>query len=221
MLVLVVALISGCSVLQKLGFQKNDIDEIHPVSFVYMDEIEAARISEKIPVRLYFTNEDNSKLMTEIRYIKLEGDGKNPGDLASEIVRQLIKGPGEGTGLKATIPEGTELRSPVTVEGKVATVDLTKEFIDNHPGGKDAEKMTIYSIVNSLTQVKNIEKIKFTIEGKTRDKFKGNFKFDAPFPGSPSLNSKEPPVKSKKTADEALDGEDKETSGEIEEEILE
>lgn len=213
---LVLLLLSGCSILQKLGIgEKNNDDEIQPVSFVYMDEVDAAKISGKTPVKLYFTNEDYSKLVAEIRYIKLDEKKKNdPATLATEIMLQLIKGPAEGTGLKATIPEGTKLHSPITVKDKIATVDLTKEFVDNHPGGKEAEKMTIYSIVNSLTQVKGIEKVQFIIEGQVKERYKGNFRFDTPFPPSPSINSKEPPVKGKESSIEF--SEEKETSGDAE-----
>ena len=98
--------------------------------------------------------------------------------------------------MKPTIPEGTKLRSPVSINGGIATVDLTREFIEKHPGGKDAEQMSIYSIVNSLTELKEIQKVKFTIDGKERKEFKGGFKFDEPFPRSQSLISKDPPVRS-------------------------
>ena len=50
--------------------------------------------------------------------------------------------------------------------------------------------MTIYSIVNSLTQIKDIEKVQFKIEGQVKDRYKGNFKFDVPFSGSPSSTAK-------------------------------
>jgi len=72
----------------------------------------------------------------------------------------LIKGP-KVAGLKPTIPEGTKLRSAIKIEGDVAIVDFTKEFRDNHPGGKAEERMTIYSVVNSLTELKEINKVKF------------------------------------------------------------
>lgn len=216
---LVVSLFSGCSILQKLGIGEETNDEIQPVSFVYMDEVDAAKISGKTPVKFYFTNEDNSKLLAEIRYIKLDERKKDPVNLATEVMLELIKGPAEGTGLTATIPEGTKLHSPIAIEDKTAIVDLSKEFVENHPGGKEAERMTIYSIVNSLTQIKGIEKVQFTIEGQKQERYKGNFKFDTPFPGSPSLNSKEPPVKGKESSIEF--SEDQETSGDVSEEIKE
>ncbi|NMB96294.1 MAG: GerMN domain-containing protein [Clostridiaceae bacterium] len=238
---LVVSLFSGCSILQKLGIGEKLNDETHPVSFVYMDEVDAAKIAGKTPVKLYFTNEDNSKLLAEIRYIKLDEKKNDPESLATEIMQQLIKGPAEGTNLIATIPKDTKLHSDIKIKDKIATVDLSKEFVENHPGGKEAEKMTIYSIVNSLTQIKDIEKVQFKIEGQVKDRYKGNFKFDVPFPGSPSLNSKEPPVKGRESSvefseeketpkddvdDTSEDVEDvsgdvKETIGEDEQEILE
>lgn len=49
--------------------------------------------------------------------------------------------------------------------------------------------MTIYSIVNSLTELKEISKVKFLIEGKSSADFKGNFRFNTEFPRSAQLIS--------------------------------
>jgi cell division protein FtsX len=106
--------------------------------------------------------------------------------LASLLVKELVKGPSNSE-LKATIPEGAALRSQVKVENRTATVDMTKEFVDNHPGGKEAEEMTIFSIVNTLTELKDIETVKFLINGKEQKEFKGNFRFDNEFPRNESL----------------------------------
>lgn len=203
---IILSLFSGCNVLQKLGLKKADNDELRPVSSVVMGEEEAKKLSDKVQVRLYFDNGDSTKLRLEIRYIPLSEAAKSVNSLASLIVKELINGPGKDSGLKATIPEGTELRSPVKIEAGVATVDFTKEFRDKHSGGKAAERMTIYSIVNTLTELKEIQKVKFLIDGKTEKEYKGNFKFDAPFPRTTSLISDEPAV----SGAEKL----KETSGE-------
>lgn len=192
--ILVIILNAGCGILQKLGINE-DTDELRPVSSVVISEDEAVKIMDKNPIYLYFANEDNTKLRPEIRYIKLADAGKNTEKLATVIVKELIKGPSKNTELKATIPEGTKLRKSVIIEGRVATVDFSKELIENHTGGKDAEKLTIYSVVNSLTGLEGIKKVKFKIDGKTKAEFKGGFKFDAPFPRSTSIISKEPPVR--------------------------
>jgi len=185
-----ISLFSGCGVLQKLGFGNEDSDEAAPASSITMDEVEAMAIADKLPVHLYFANETNTKLKMEVRYVDMAEATKSKSNLASIIVKELIKGP-QNSSLKPTIPKDTELRSPVSIKNTIATVDLTKAFIDNHPGGKEAEQMTIYSIVNSLTELKEIEKVRFLIGGKERETFKGSFKFDALYPRDPLLISRD------------------------------
>jgi germination protein M len=186
--VLIITIFSGCGVLQKLGFQKNNTDELHPVSSVVMGEDEAKKLTDKVPIHLFFGNEDNTKLKLEIKYIPLTEAKKNINSLAGTVVKELINGPANKA-LKATIPQGTKLLS-VTVKDRIATVDLSKEFVDKHPGGRVLEQLTLYSIVNSLTELKEIEKVKFTINGKTQKDYKGNFQFDTVFPRNVALITK-------------------------------
>lgn len=189
---LVLMMFSGCSVLQKLGLMSSESDEVRPASSIVMGEDEAKKLTDKVPIHLYFANEDNTKLMLDVHYIPMADTKQSTSHLASVIVKELIAGPSKDSGLKATIPKGTVLRKPVSIKKGVATVDLSGEFKANHPGGgKDAEKMTIYSIVNSLTELKDIEKVKFTINGKTQSEYLGSFQFNSPFPRNALLISKE------------------------------
>jgi germination protein M len=199
--IMISTMITGCGIFQKLGLQKSS-DELTPVSSVVMNEEEAKKLSDKIPVYLYFANEDNTKLKLEVKYIPMSEAKKSSSSLATAIVKELINGPAEDSKLKATIPAGTQLRSPVKIEAGIATVDFNKAFVEKHPGGKAAEQMTLFSIVNSLTEMKDIQKVKFTIEGSTKKEFKGSFKFDAPFPRSASLISKEPDTSSAISTDQ-------------------
>jgi len=186
-----ITMLSGCSVLQKLGLQKEPEDELRPVSSIIIGEAEASKLTDKTPLRLYYANEDNTKLKLEIRYVDSTDLKDDVSNLATAIVNELIKGPSDEKLFRRTVPAEAKLRSPVSIKNKVATVDFSKEFKTKHPGGKDAEKMTIYSIVNSLTELEEIEKVKFLIEGKEQREFMGNFKFDALFPRSPQLISKD------------------------------
>ncbi len=194
-LILALSLLSGCSLLQKLGLKKEKGQEIAPVSSIFISEQEASLLSDKMPVYLYFTGQDNKELRKLIRYIPSSKAKKGGGSLATVLVEELIKGPAGDTGLCATIPSGSKLHSPVIVEKGVATVDFNKSFVKNHPGGKDAEQMTIYSVVNTLTEMKEIQKVVFIVNGKTSKEFKGNFRFDSEFPRTPSLIGDEPAVK--------------------------
>ena len=46
-----------------------------------------------------------------------------------------------------------------------------------------------------MTELQEIEKVIFKVEGETRDSYKGSFKFNKPFPRSTSIISKEPPLR--------------------------
>jgi hypothetical protein len=188
---LVLALLTGCTIFQKLGLQKVTDDELRPVSSIIIGEAEASKLTDKTPIRLYFANEDNTKLKLEIRYIDASEAKKSISGMATAIVNELIKGPSDDAAFRRTVPTEAKLLSPVSIKNKVATVNFSKEFKSKHSGGKDAERMTIYSIVNSLTELEEIEKVKFLIDGKSQQEFMGNFKFDALFPRSTQLISKD------------------------------
>lgn len=208
---LFLGLLSGCTLLQKLGLQKNAEDELLPVSSIIIGEAEASKLTDKIPVRLYFANDDNTKLKLEIRYIDSVDAQNSASDMATAIINELIKGPSDESAFRRTVPAEAKLLSPVSIKNKVASVNFSEEFISKHPGGKDAERMTIYSIVNSLTELEEIEKVKFMIDGKSRPEFKGNFKFDSLFPRSAQLISKEAAQTTSGIADDDLMPEEAET----------
>ena len=165
-------------------------EDLTPISSLTIDEEEAAVLNEKVPVILYFGNEEKNKLVKEIRYVDIKEAKKGAENLASAMVKELLKGP-KAKGLTALIAEGTSLRSPVTINERVANVDFTKEFIDNHPGGKELAELTIYSIVNTLTEIKEIERVKITINGKETKTFKDNVSLSNDFPRNDAVVNKE------------------------------
>lgn len=179
--------LTGCSLTQKLGFGNKD--DIKAASSTALSEEENNKLAGKMPVNLYFGSNDSTKLMLEVRYIDENLGKKGTSSLATAIVNELISGPKEKD-LKATIPEGTKLAGPVSVASGTATVNLTKEFVDKHPGGSTASKLTIYSVVNSLTELSDIQRVKFLVNGKSVADFKGAYKFDAPFPRTVSIIGK-------------------------------
>ncbi len=119
----------------------------------------------KTTLVLYFSDEYAEYLVPERRNIEIAG-----GDtIEKSVVTELIKGPTEG-GHVRTIPQDTKLLSIETKNG-VCFVNLSKEFVDKHTGGSTGERLTIYSIVNSLTELGTIEKVQFLIEGEKREEF--------------------------------------------------
>ncbi|MDD4296226.1 MAG: GerMN domain-containing protein [Ruminiclostridium sp.] len=184
--IIMIISISGCLKTRDKALEQIKEDELRPVSSILLSEEDALRLNEKLQVRLYFADQDGTRLVKEIRYIDMNDAKQGTEQQATLLVKELVKGPSNST-LNSTMPEGASLRSPIKVENRTATVDMTKEFVDNHPGGKEAEEMTIFSIVNTLTELKDIETVKFLINGKTQKEFKGNFLLNNEFPRNEAL----------------------------------
>ncbi|AUG58752.1 GerMN domain-containing protein [Acetivibrio saccincola] len=208
MIITFIAGMAGCS--PKRGNPEDE--DLSPASSISLSEEEARQISDKVPINLYFANEDYTKLKLEIRYITISEAKKSVNHLAEIIVNELIKGP-KVKELRSAIPPETKLNSKIEIDGDVAIVDFNSEFRDKHPEDKAKEKMTIYSIVNSLTELKEIDKVQFLIEGEKVKEFKGNFRFNNAFPRTTSIISMDTPsietIKTQEESEEEKDREDK------------
>lgn len=131
-------------------------------------------------VKLYFADKDGDKLVPEGRTVTV--NSKESTEYV--LVNELIKGPNSSDVLP-TIPEGTKVLSVETKEG-VCFVNLSKEFKSRHSGGSAGETMTIYSIVNTLTELDNVKKVQFLIEGQKEEVFI-HYIFNEPFERKESL----------------------------------
>lgn len=125
-------------------------------------------------VILYFSDKQELFLIPEKRNIEV----KQSKSIENQIVEQLIEGP-KLEGYYNTIPQETKIRNIKTEDG-ICYVDLSNEFISKHSGGTSSEIFTIYSIVNSLTELDNVNKVQFLIEGKKIEAYKGNFGISKP-----------------------------------------
>ncbi|WP_058486903.1 GerMN domain-containing protein [Defluviitalea phaphyphila] len=126
-------------------------------------------------IKLYFADKNGEKLILEEREIEV-----NPNiALEKYIVEQLIVGP-MNEELLPTIPSETTIKDIETKDG-ICYVDLSDEFRTKHSGGSTGETLTIYSIVNSLTELPNVKKVQFLIEGEKQQEFKGHYDFSGPF----------------------------------------
>ena len=48
-------------------------------------------------------------------------------------------------------------------------MNLSSDFVTKNNVGTAAERMTIFSIVNSLTELSNVDKVQFLIEGEKKE----------------------------------------------------
>lgn len=132
-------------------------------------------------VVLYFADDQAEYLVPEKREVSLQ---KNE-STAEAIVKALISGP-KNTKLGVTIPAGTKLRS-VNIKENTAYVDFSEEIKTKHWGGSAGESMTIFSIVNSLTEMKEIKQVQILIAGVKQDSLAGHLDISQPIARDPGL----------------------------------
>ncbi len=127
-------------------------------------------------IALYFAGKgDNAGyLVREKRQIAAK-----EGEVEKYIMQELISGPGNENSSR-TIPAETKILSIETAREGICTVSLSQDFKTKHSGGSAGEVLTIYSVVNSLTELPHIDKVQFLIEGQKVEVFK-HMIFNEPF----------------------------------------
>lgn len=121
--------------------------------------------TSKTNVKLYFAKyEDNlAYLSPESRLVI------NDADFYKRIVQEIVKGPTDVQSYP-TVPSTVKVNSVIVADG-LAIVDFSKEIITDTqeiPHSSTTEVLAIYSIVDTLTEVKEITKVRITIEGKQK-----------------------------------------------------
>lgn len=121
--------------------------------------------SEMREVALYFADSTREKLVREMRTIKITD--QQP--IEQYIINELIKGTKEKS-MHSILSSGTVLAS-VDVEDNICYLNFKSNFIAENTGGSSHEKLVIYSIVNSLTELQTIGRVQFYIDGKRVENF--------------------------------------------------
>jgi spore germination protein GerM len=106
----------------------------------------APAVGKQINVKLFFQAADRPGLVIEERAVALAPDLSQQ---VRTVVEELTRG--SRIGLQPTLPATTRVLEAFVTSRGVAYVDLSKEVAQEHPGGSEAELLTVYSVVNSLT----------------------------------------------------------------------
>lgn len=172
--IIIVLILVGVGIWYFFFYNKNTQSEENQI--IPEEEISEDQMRQTI-VSLYFYNNDTKSLASEGRLIDVKELLENP---YKRLMELLIEGP-QNTNLSKTIPDGTKVNK-AEIKGDILYLDLSKEFIENHAGGEEAESATIYSIVNTMTNLTEVNAVKILIDGEENKSFKDNkIKFDDPF----------------------------------------
>lgn len=120
-------------------------------------------------ITLYFAKANDDKLYKEERTINVNSNTP----LEEYVIAELIKGPskqGIEEGLLPTLPPDTKYNEIKTQE-LVCYVDLAYNLKNVQPTSPLQEKLMIYSLVNSLTEISKVKKVIFLMDGKKQTEF--------------------------------------------------
>lgn len=168
-IILIIVIMIGVYFLIKNKNEKNELTEYTPE-----EEISETQMRQTM-VSLYFKNEN--VLIPEARLIDVKELINNPYE---KILNMLLEGP-KNEKLQKTIPEGTKINK-IEKEGENLIIDFSEEFITNHMGGELNEKLTLQSIIKTLTELTEINGVKIKVNGEENKEFKdGIIKFNQNF----------------------------------------
>ncbi len=159
LLLMMVMLFGGC------GFFTQDQEAVDPNKAEENNEGPVEQ--DKVELVLYFADDMGEYLHPEVREVVL--NGSTPAEM---IVRELIDGPKKDS-LFSPIPKTTELLG-LKISDRTAEVNFSRDIQTDHAGGTASEVFTIYSIVNSLTEMEEIDRVWILVEGEAVESLAGH-----------------------------------------------
>ena len=134
------------------------------------EEINAYKTAD---LTLYFANKAGDKLVGQ----RVAMEYNSNISLEKLIVEQLIAGP-PFEGAYPTIPSETKLLN-ISIKDKICYVNLDEGFLGT--GYNVIESIPVYSIVNSLIENTDAQKVQISINGESNRMFRESINFDTIF----------------------------------------
>lgn len=153
----------GVLSLENIAFETNDVQN-----------------GEKTTITLYFPQKNGDKLVRETRRIKLQ----SALSLEKAVIGELIKGPENEDSARA-LPVDAKLIG-IETKNNVCFVNFSSEFVTKTAPGSLTTTLALYSVVNSLCQLENVESVQILVNGENGVEF-GNFVLDIPYEKNDSI----------------------------------
>ena len=130
--------------------------------------------AQLVNIKVYYPDENATGLVAVEKSIK-DTDNKY-----QAAVEALMAGT-EKKGLANVFPKKAKLLQ-VTISGKVAKVDFSRELQKNFVGGSTGEEMLVGSVVNTLTEFPEIQKVQILVDGQEVETLSGHMDLSQPLP---------------------------------------
>lgn len=116
------------------------------------------------------------------RYLLRVTDGisgcEDDRDCVRALLERLIAGP---QGKAVRVLPATTLIKGVELDNDLVRINFSRHLVDHHPGGSLTELLTIYSLINSLSEsFPYLRQLQILVEGEVRPTLKGHVRIDHP-----------------------------------------
>lgn len=125
---------------------------------------------EKVSLTLYFADESGTRLVPVVENVVYSSNIS----MEKLVIEQLLKGPERGD-LKPTLSPDRKVSS-ITVKDGICYINFepsNQEIVTNV-----SEEVSVYSIVNSLSELRNVNKVQIMIDGKSDRMFRENISLE-------------------------------------------
>lgn len=136
----------------------------------------------KVTLRLYFANEEGDGLVAVNRELVHNADVSNV-SMEKLVIEQLISGPANGETFPTISPDTKLVNS--TVRDGVCYLTFNSAILT--AVNNVTTDVTIYSIVNSLVELGNVNKVQISIDGNKDGKFRDKYEESTVFERNLSL----------------------------------
>lgn len=129
--------------------------------------VDRAGLDDQTAVKLYYSDMSGRYLMRETR----ERDSDSALSLQEYVLNELLVDP-ENDDFLPPLPEGTRLLGAELTQG-ICTVNFSEEFLANRPESHEQARVAVFSVVNSLTELAQVESVRFLCAGKEIEMYSG------------------------------------------------
>ena len=140
---------------------KNDVTTFSGDDF--LDSVSNVNSYERAKLKLYFSDEKGEKLVEETHEVFYNINTP----MEKVVINELMHGP-TNTKNKKTIATDTKLINTSINDG-ICYVNFDTNFLTAIPNQKDY--VTIYSIVNSLSEISGVSKVQISVNGSQNYKY--------------------------------------------------
>lgn len=163
LVILIIILIGGYLAIQ---YVKNQEKETIIEEYTPQEEIAEEQVRQTI-VSLYFPSKETDELNPEARLIDIKEIINNPYE---KLINLLIEGPKNDKN-KKIIPENTKLNKNY-LEGDCVVLDFSAEILNFSKENEKEKRNIINSIVDTLTELREINQVKILVDGNENNEFK-------------------------------------------------